>query len=127
MIKDFETDQAYIPPAARTFLMLIDRDWLEQRLYEYEEEQYRRSSRHPSNILMDILDPHEYHTNITGIHILGEADQCVPIMQSPPFPSAARMPRETWSFMSWKSCVSISQMSLFGNFGNLLAKEAPNH
>lgn len=63
----------------------IDRQWLEQTVYDYEEEvQVRMSS--PENQLSHIVNPHQNEGLCAAVVILGEADFCIPLMGATPFP-----------------------------------------
>ena len=84
-------------------LTLIDRLWVEQRLYDIEEE---TDLPQPISKLAEmggkILSSHDSDEKTAGIVILGESTYCLPIMRSRPFPSTARMPKETEIFQMKK-------------------------
>lgn len=87
-------------------LTLIDRIWVEQRLYEIEEEtDLPQPISKLAEMGVKVLSSHESDETTAGIVILGELTYCLPIMQSRPFPSTARMPKETEIFQMTKQFV----------------------
>lgn len=74
----------------------IDRQWLEQCHYDYEEED-KTTMPSPPDRLARIISPHADENTCAGIIILGEADRCNVLLGAPPFPAlkAGRMPLET--------------------------------
>lgn len=78
---------------------MIDRIWVEQRLYEIEEE--TDLPQHISRLAEmggKVLSSHDSDESTAGIIILGELTYCLPIMRSRPFPSKPRIPKETEMF-----------------------------
>ena len=94
----------------------IDREWLEQEVYHYtEEDPFAIPS--PVDLLARIAELHQGETRCAAIILLGEADYCVPLMGVPPFSplEPARLPQETQLFRymqkyrseavrSWERC-----------------------
>lgn len=77
----------------------IDREWLEQQIYDYTEED-RLATPLPANQLTRIAKSHGEEHSCAAIVLLGEADYCVPLMEAPPFRpfESGRLPRETQLF-----------------------------
>lgn len=77
-------------------LKLFDREWLEQEIYDYTEED-RLARFSPENQLARIAELHRNEESCAGIVLLGETDYCVPLVGAPPFPpfEPGRGPRET--------------------------------
>ena len=77
----------------------IDREWLEQQIYDYTEED-RLATPSPANQLFRIAKFHGEEHSCAAIVLLGEADYCVPLMEAPPFRpfESGRLPRETQLF-----------------------------
>ena len=77
-------------------LKAIDRQWLEQCHYDYEEEDQIRMPSPPSR-LARIISPHASEPTCAGFIMLGESDRCNVLLGAPPFPPfrAGRMPLET--------------------------------
>lgn len=77
-------------------LKAMDRQWLEQIIYDYEEEVHITTPS-PANRLSHIVRPHKDEGLCAAIIILGEADYCIPFVGAPPFPpiKSGRMPQET--------------------------------
>jgi Prion-inhibition and propagation len=78
-------------------LALIDRVWLEQRIYQLEEEFYDEVTNKDridagAELFEELKDSNSSRTVIV---ILGELEACQWMMQTPPFPRTARMPKET--------------------------------
>lgn len=97
MVKTIEaTDKSQTTGFATAWIHFIDRLWIEQRVYQLEEELHAengsRSVVHDGDELFAELQL-EYKE--TGIVVLGELDQCFWMLQTPPFPWKARIPKET--------------------------------
>lgn len=77
----------------------IDREWLEQQIYGYTEED-RVATLSPANQLARVAELHRNETSCAGIVLLGEADYCTPLMAVPPFPpfEPGRQHKETELF-----------------------------
>ncbi|KAL8854796.1 MAG: hypothetical protein Q9221_000302 [Calogaya cf. arnoldii] len=82
------------PESAR--LEVIDRQWLEQVVHNYEDEP-QRLSESPATKLSHIVSDHYQEQNCAALIILREADYCIPLVGAPPFPplSKGKVPRET--------------------------------
>ena len=97
MVKTIEaTDRYQTSGLAITWIDFIDRVWIEQRVFQLEEEIHAqgalRSAIHDGN---ELFAEFPTETKETGVVILGELDQCFWMLQTPPFPWKARMPKET--------------------------------
>ncbi|KAL8643425.1 MAG: hypothetical protein Q9226_008385 [Calogaya cf. arnoldii] len=77
-------------------LKVIDRQWLEQAVYNYEDEP-QTMSESPANKLSHIVSDPYREQKCAALIILGEADYCIPLVGAPPFPplSKGKVPRET--------------------------------
>jgi hypothetical protein len=117
-------------------LTLIDRIWVEQRLYEIEEE---TDLPQPISKLAEmggkVLSSHESDETTAGIIILGELIYCLPIIRSRPFPSKPRIPKETEMFQmkrTWDSSTMnyAWQRKFLGTYtpkpGPIISPEASN-
>ena len=91
-----EESKSQISENADKRLKAIDRQWLEQIVYDYEEE-VQMTTQSPANQLCHIVRPHQDESLCAAIIILGEADYCIPLMEAPPFPPSkpGRTPQET--------------------------------
>lgn len=99
-------------PSMENHLSFIDRIWVEQRLYEIDEEtNLPQPISNVAGMGGKILSSHHSEENTAGIVILGELRYCLPIMRSPPFPSKARIPKEA----------EIFQMKMVMANGHILA------
>jgi hypothetical protein len=89
-------------------LKIIDRQWLEQTIYDYDED-VQITTPSPANRLSHIVRPHTDKDLCAAIIILGEADYCIPLMGSAPFPpfKPGRMPQETQLYRSIQGYDSI--------------------
>lgn len=77
-------------------LKAIDRQWLEQCHYDYEQEdQIRMPS--PPNRLARMIRPQASEFTCAAVIVLGESDRCNVLLGADPFPpfKAGRMPLET--------------------------------
>lgn len=80
-------------------LRLIDRIWVEQRLYEIEEEtDLPQPLSRIAEMAGKVFTSHHSEEKTAGIIVLGELQFCLPILRSPPFESKPRMPKETEIF-----------------------------
>ena len=94
-IKSEET-KLYVSEQDNKKLEAIDRQWLEQIVYDYEEE-VQITTPSPATQLSHVFRPHKNEELCAAIIILGEADYCIPLVESPPFPpfKPGRTPQET--------------------------------
>lgn len=77
----------------------IDRVWIEQRVYQLEEEFYAQST--PRSTIAqgeELFAELQCEYKETGIVILGELDHCLWMLQTQPFPWKARIPKEAEIF-----------------------------
>jgi Prion-inhibition and propagation len=79
-----------------SWTQMVDRIWLEQRIYDLEEELQEKDlmkSRFSrgTELFADLIFP---STSVVAIVVLGELDKCYWMMQQAPFPWSPRMPRE---------------------------------
>jgi hypothetical protein len=81
----------------------FDRPWIERRLFEIEGTKYRCDQQSPQDV-RHIIDQHSEHEDrkCAGIIVLGEVDQCIPMMQNHPFTAEAKIPKETQIFQMVK-------------------------
>ena len=91
-----EESKSHVSEYADKQLEAIDRQWLEQIFYDYEEE-VQITTPSPATQLSHIFSPHKNKELYTAIIILGEADYCIPLVESPPFPpfKPGKTPQET--------------------------------
>ncbi|KAL8951459.1 MAG: hypothetical protein Q9222_002560 [Ikaeria aurantiellina] len=77
-------------------LRAIDRQWLEQTIYDYEEE-IETLTLSPASRLSKILAAHNMEDDCAAVLILGEADYSIPLIGSPPFPplKLGKVPQQT--------------------------------
>lgn len=87
-------ETAASPFIAPHLLKNVDRDWLDQRVYEYEDEVEPQTT----NDLRHILEGYRSLHSVAGIIILGERDHLLPALNRPPFAALERTPRETQFF-----------------------------
>jgi len=78
-----------------SYLHNMDRDWLDQRAYEYEEEMKPQETSDLQHILQY---GSQWPSQVAGIIILGERDHLLPAVSKPPFKALKRTPRETQFF-----------------------------
>jgi hypothetical protein len=77
----------------------IDSIWVEQRLYEIEEEtDLQRSIGKTAESGGKTLSSHHSPRDTAGIVILGELEYCLPIIRGLPFPPTPRVPKENEIF-----------------------------
>ena len=91
-----EESKSHASEHANKKLEAIDRQWLEQIVYDYDEE-VQITTPSPATQLSHIFRPHKNEGLCAAIIILGEADYCLPLVESPPFPpfKPGRTPQET--------------------------------
>lgn len=94
-VKKIESSETYL----ENHLKLLDGIWVEQRLYEIEEEtDLPQSSTKIAQIGGKVLSSQKSGELAAGIIILGELGYCLQIMGSRPFASNPRIPKETEIF-----------------------------
>jgi hypothetical protein len=126
MIERFKEIDSSPTMAITDDLTLIDRLWVEQRLYDIEEE---TDLPQPISKLAEmggkILSSHDSDEKTAGIVILGELAYCLPIMRSRRFPSTARMPKETEIFQMKKKLVNGKYFWQRKFLGTYIPKPSP--
>ena len=82
----------------------IDSIWVEQRLYEIEEEtDLQRSIGKTAESAGKVFSSHHSLGTTAGIVILGELEYCLPILRSLPFKPNPRVPKENEIFRMKKT------------------------
>jgi hypothetical protein len=94
-IKDIERIATY---NANSPLNAVDKFWVEQRLFELEENEYPGSSADLLEMGGKVFSEHKSGKKTAGIIVLGEVEYSLPLMQAPPFLSTPRVPKETEIF-----------------------------
>jgi len=98
MIKDKEAN-GHLPAP----FPLLDRQWIEQRLFEIEETERVQSFEDTGTLAGKLFTSHRSERTTAGIVVLGELEHCLPIMQRAPFVQKPRIPRETEIFQMQKA------------------------
>ena len=77
----------------------IDREWVEQQIVYYTEEDHSATLT-PASQLRRIAGFHKEEKTCAAIVVLGEADYTIPLMGAPPLPplESGPLPRETYIF-----------------------------
>jgi hypothetical protein len=79
------------PGLETSWIQYIDRVWIEQRIYTLETQLYDRETYKPiHDSINELLSTFPGRNSV----FLGELDQCLWILQTPPFPWTPRMPKE---------------------------------
>jgi hypothetical protein len=94
MIKGKEARHGFLP----TPIYLLDRQWMEQRLFEIEETEDVQSFQDSATLAKQLFASHRSERTTAGIVVFGELEYSLPIMQSAPFVPKPRIPRETEIF-----------------------------
>jgi hypothetical protein len=100
-LKALETRPTYLAQEQKRS-SFFDRVWMEQQLFDMEDSDHQVSSQPPHGP-SHILEFYEFDEKCAGIVILGEIDKCVPMMQTPPFPTKPRVPKEVEIFQVHKN------------------------
>ena len=81
------------------YLGSIDREWVEQQIVYYTEEDHSATPS-PASQLRRIAGYHRGEKTCAAIVMLGEADYTIPLMGAPPLPplESGPLPRETYIF-----------------------------
>lgn len=96
-IKEAEREEPFAMTLGKIEQMrLIDRQWLEQLVYNYDEEVQATLPSHDYQ-MSSIIHSHIDESLCASIIVLGEADYCIPMLSLPPFPPFKRgiSPKET--------------------------------
>lgn len=126
-IKELE-NLAYLSTSQEARLKVIDRQWLEQAVYNYEDET-QTMSKSPANQFSQIVKDHVQEQTCAALVILGEADYCIPLVGAPPFPplSLGKIPRETELYQMSQQWVTATQKHHWNRryMGTYTAKPPP--
>jgi hypothetical protein len=91
----------------------IDCPWLEQRIEYLDREEYAPRNANPTSLLAEILSQKlETLLEVEAIIIIGEAQFCAPMLDSPPFPIEPRKTKERDYFEISYSIVSITPLKI---------------
>jgi hypothetical protein len=71
----------------------IDRDFVENRIWELEEEDMPPLAVSPAENIRRIFGNHAYSDNVAGVVVLGEVDSLASLMEVSPFQQVSRLPR----------------------------------
>ena len=83
---------------SRTKVGYIDRDWIDKRLYDQEDEIFQISAVGEARSFSFIFDQFKVMEDLAAVIILGERDHLVPMLQSSPFQKSERILRENQFF-----------------------------
>ena len=98
-IRSIEMDGKHLHPSHHgTTIKHIDRDWIDQRLYDLEDEAFQISAVDEARSLSFIFDKLT-PPGLAAVIILGERDYLVPMLQYPPFQRSERTLRENQFFI----------------------------
>ena len=97
-IRSIEMEGNHLSPSyLRNNIKYIDRDWIDQRLYEQEDELFQVSAfdeERSLSFIFNRLRP----MNVAAVIVLGERDHLVPMLQYSPFQKSERTLRENQFF-----------------------------
>jgi hypothetical protein len=71
----------------------IDRDFVENRIWQLEEEDMPPLAVSPAENIRRIFGSHAYSENVAGVVVLGEVDSLASLMEVSPFQQVSRLPR----------------------------------
>lgn len=107
----------------RTNIRHIDRDWIDQRLYDQEDELFQASAVGEARSLSFIFDHHST-SDLSAVIVLGERDHLVPTLQYSPFQKSEKTLRENQFFQVKRQVVAINEWSWSLKYlGNFTAKK----
>ena len=98
------------PSYQRTNIKHIDRDWIDQRLYDQEDELFHMSAVGEARSLSFIFDHHSA-SDVAAVIVLGERDHLVPMLQYSPFQKSERTLRENQFFQVKRTAIAINKWS----------------
>jgi hypothetical protein len=81
----------------------VDRDFVEDRIWQLEEEGLPPLTVSPAENIRRIFGNHTYNDNVAGVVVLGEVDALSSLMQVPLFQQVARLLRANelyWSLLT---------------------------
>jgi len=97
-IERFETSTWTSTGYVANALLLLDKQWVEQRLFDIDELDQLPPSSDIPDMARGIFASHKSPGPTAAIIVLGELDYCLPIMHAPPFSRKPRIPKETEIF-----------------------------
>ena len=98
LIRQFEASQLQDKDIAIWWVPLVDRVWLEQRLYQLEESDDNCLHASSKEATKELFSEFTAQSKYNGTVIVGELHSCSWMIQAAPFPWNTRMPRETEIF-----------------------------
>lgn len=97
VVEQIRSREMDLHPRNQGSLKYIDRDWIDQRLYEQEDEIFQISSVGGAKSLSFIFNRLRLE-DLAAVIILGERDHLVPMLQYSPFQQSERILRENQFF-----------------------------
>ena len=98
-IRSTEMDgRPFNPSYQRKKIQYIDRDWIDKRLYEQEDEVFETSAVDEARSFSFIFDEFKVIRDLAAVIILGERDHLVPMLQHSPFQTPEKTLRENQFF-----------------------------
>ena len=88
----------------------IDRDWIDQRLYDQGDELFQALAVGEARSLSFIFDQNSMN-NVAAVIVLGERDHLVPMLQYSPFQKSERTLRENQFFQVKRQASAINEWS----------------
>lgn len=119
-IRSIEMDGKHLYPLYQgKNIKYIDRDWIDQRLYDQEDELFQASAVGEARSLSFIFD--QFTTkNVSAVIVLGERDHLVPMLQYSPFRKYERTLRENQFFQVKREPYATNEwrwsLKYLGNF-----------
>ena len=102
----------------------IDRDWIDERLYEQEDEVFQTSAVGEARSFSFIFDQFKVIKDLAAVIILGERDHLVPMLQYSPFQTSERTLRENQFFQVKREQIDSEWRWSLKYLGNFTAKRS---
>ena len=110
-IRSIEMDDKHQYPSYQgTNIKYIDRDWIDQRLYDQEDELFHTLAVGEARSLSFIFNQFPT-TYMAAVIVLGERDHFVPMLQYSPFQESNRTLRENQFFLVKRKVVTTNEWS----------------
>ena len=110
-IRSIEMDGKHLYPFYQgKNIKYIDRDWIDQRLYDQEDELFQASAVGEARSLAFIFDQFP-KKDVSAVIVLGERDHLVPMLQYPPFQKYEKTLRENQFFQVKRQAATTNEWS----------------
>ena len=123
-IRSIEMDgKRFFPSYLGRKIEYIDRDWIDERLYDQEDEVVQISAVDEAKSFTFIFDQFKVMKDLAAVIILGERDHLVPMLQHSPFQTSEKTLRENQFFHVKREQIEMEWIWSLKYLGNFTPKK----